>query len=234
MYKPKQGDDTHAGVVSIFIHKQKGITDLPSVWKGAAVEKLVIEHFEDSLRKHECFNERKIRELPKGVEGRLPEIGCGARLTYAPRTIEACGVDISMKMAGHFIKNHPHTQMVVADAKALPFHKKFFNVVVMNTVIHHLVGKTPGESLDKIAIALREVRCILKSSGMVLIIELLARNYAFSLLMFYATTLCAKLGIEIDLLDINSRVVTFFLTDAVLRQVTSKIGFTTEELESSY
>lgn len=198
------------------------------------MEKLVIEHFEDGIRKREYVNERKTRELPKGVEGRLLEIGCGARLTYAPRAAEACGVDISMEMARHFTRNHPHTQIVVADAKALPFHRKSFNVVVMNTVIHHLVGKTPGESLNKIAIALREVRRILESSGMVLIIEILARSYAFSLLMFYTTMLCAKLGIEIDPLDIHSKVVTFFLTDAALKQIASKVGFAIEELESSY
>ncbi len=198
------------------------------------MEKLVIEHFEDRIRKHEYVNERMIRELPKGVEGRLLEIGCGARLTYAPRATEACGVDISMEMARHFTKNHPHTQMVVADAKALPFHKKSFNVVVMNTVIHHLVGKTPGESLNKIAIALREVKRILESSGIVLIIELVARSYAFSLLMFYTTMLCAKLGIEIDLLDIQAKVVTFFLTDAVLKQIASKVGFAIEESESAF
>jgi len=61
-----------------------------------------------------------------------------------------------------------------------------------------------------------------------LIRELLVGSYLFSLIMFYFTLLCAKLGIEINLLDIHSRVITFFLTEKEFKKISSENGFEIE------
>ncbi|MFW9890050.1 MAG: class I SAM-dependent methyltransferase [Candidatus Thorarchaeota archaeon] len=195
------------------------------------MERLVIEHFEDRIEKQEYIGQREMKPLPDHLEGRLLEVGCGARLTYAPMNSEVCGIDISLKMARYFTKNHPIAQMVVADARALPFRKGSFDIAVMNKVLHHLVGRTPHESLHNATNALNEVKRILRHTGTLLLIELVSRSFLFSLVIFYTTLLCAKLGIDIDLLDIHSGVVTFFYTDAALKQISSIAGFTIKESE---
>lgn len=196
------------------------------------MERLVIEHFEDRIEKQEYIGKREMKPLPDNLEGRLLEIGCGSRLTYAPRNGEACGIDISLEMARHFTKNNPFVHMVLADAKLLPFQNGSFDIVVMNTVLHHLVGGTPRKSMHNATYALNEVKRILRHSGELLILELVSRSFIFSLIMFYTTLLCAKLGIDIDLFDIHSGVVTFFFTNDALKHISSKAGFAIKESES--
>jgi ubiquinone/menaquinone biosynthesis C-methylase UbiE len=197
------------------------------------MERLVIEHFEDRIDKQEYIGKRELKPLPEHLEGRLLEIGCGARLTYAPVNGEAFGIDISLKMARHFTVNHPSAHVAVADARALPFREGSFNIVVMNSVLHHLVGKTHYESLQNVSSALKEVKRVLEPTGALLVKELVSRSYIISLVMFYTTLLCAKFGIDIDLLDIHSGVVTFFFTDAALRRISSNVGFILRESEST-
>jgi len=197
------------------------------------MERYVIEHFEDRIRKKEYLNKQEERELPEGAEGRLLEIGCGARLTYVPKTDEVCGIDISFEMARHFSRNNPDAQIIVGDARALPFRNESFHVIVMNMVIHHLVGRTPQKSAHNALINLKESKRILEKTGLVFIIELLARNYLFTLLMFYVTVLLAKLGININFLDIHSKVVTFFHTDRGFRKIATDAGFTIRNSEKS-
>jgi hypothetical protein len=46
-----------------------------------------------------------------------------------------------------------------------------------------------------------------------------AANIVFSLLMFYITLLCSKIGIQFQQLDIHSGVITYFLTEKQFKNI---------------
>jgi len=193
------------------------------------MENVVIEHFRERVRRGEYAPAlREVKSLPERLEGRLLEVGCGAGLTYLPGRLEVCGVDITPEMIRLFEKLYPDAHAIIGDAKALPFRRASFNVIVSNELLHHLVGSSVKKCKDNVKKAMGEMKRVLKSDGVLLIRELLVGSYLFSLIMFYFTLLCAKLGIEINLLDIHSRVITFFLTEKEFKKISSENGFEIE------
>jgi len=197
------------------------------------MEDLVIEHFRERIRRGEYTPAlREMKSLPERLEGRLLEVGCGARLTYLPGELEVYGVDFTPEMIRLFKKSYSEAHAIIGDVKTLPLKGASFNVIVSNELLHHLAGSSPAKCKDNMKAAMGEMKRVLKSDGLLLIIERLARSHLFSLIMFYSTLLCSKLGIEINLLDIHSKVVTFFLTEKELEKISSVNGFKMKEVES--
>jgi hypothetical protein len=123
-------------------------------------------------------------------------------------------IDIQSRTLREFRRHHPDTEeVVVCDARSLPFRDSVFNNVATTDVLHHLVGSRPLYSRNNVKAVLRGIRRIMDSRGMLLINEQIARIQLFRCLMFYVTLLCAELGIEVNFFDIHSRVVAYFMTD---------------------
>jgi ubiquinone/menaquinone biosynthesis C-methylase UbiE len=196
------------------------------------MKETVIEHFATRLKKGEYQGPRLLKHLPAVPSGKLLEIGCGTRLTYDPEERDVFAVDIVLDMARQFHHENPNAHMILADAGSLPFKDDSFDVIVANTVLHHLVGNTPKESYYRITTGIKEIERTLLASGKVLIMELVPKYYLLSLLMFYVTRLCAILGVDIDLLDIHSNVITYFLPEATLIDLFGKMGFCAKRIEA--
>ena len=183
------------------------------------------EHFKERLFEYE--RERETRPLPNNMHGNLLEIGAGVRLTFSSQDSEIYVLDITAEMMKEISKHH-QVHAICADAKQVPFKEDSFDIIVSNALLHHLVGRTPTECKTNIERVIKETKRMLTPKGSLFIKELLARNYVFSLIMFYVTFLCAKFGIEIDALDIHSKVITFFLTEKDLNKILTKNGFKIE------
>lgn len=195
------------------------------------MEKVVIEHFKRRLQEGE-YVEREMKLLPKNLKGKLLEVGCGTGFTYYSEKVEMYGIDITPEMVKLLKKSYPKAHAILGNVKMLPFKKEIFDVLTSNMLLHHLVGSNPQECKRNIKAAMREMKYVLKSHGILLIREVLARNYLFSLIMFYVTSLCSKFGIEINSLDIRSKVITFFLTEKDFKTVSLENGFKIKEIES--
>lgn len=196
------------------------------------MEKLVIEHFRERLQKGEYISRKKIELLPINLKGKLLEVGCGTRFTYFSEKLEMYGVDITPEMVKLHKKLHPKSHSIIGDVRSLPFKGEVFDIVVSNGLLHHLVGSSPGNCKRNIEASIREIRHVLNPRGILLIVELLVRNYLLSLFMFYVTFLCAKFGIEINSLDIHSKVTTFYLPEKDLKKILEENNFKINETQS--
>jgi len=165
------------------------------------MEKIVIEHFKE--RVEEYTQERDLMPFPIDFEGRVLEVGCGARPSYSIENIDFYGIDITPAMIRAFRENYPFTPLIICDVKLLPFKLNSFQLVVANTVLHHLVPDNPSQCVHNVRCAISEVNRVLSSESIFLIKELLAKNCLYTLIMYYVTLFCAKHNIDINFLDIH-------------------------------
>lgn len=190
------------------------------------MENLVRRHFQERIKKGEYLVREKMILLPKvqNSKGKLLDVGCGATPTYSKSEFEIYGVDITPQMAKMFQKSNREACVVIADAKALPFQEGKFDIVIANALLHHLVSNNPRKCKHNIRTAIKEMKSVLKPNGIISVRELIVKNKLFSLVMFYVTFLCSKLNIEMELFDIHSSVVTFFLARDQSKKLFKKMG----------
>jgi len=192
---------------------------------------VVREHFRERIRDYLL---RKPEAFPVSFEGpgNLLEVGCGARFSFHVEGLEKYGLDITPTMIRSFQKRNPEAHAIIGDVMSLPCKEGTFRVIVSNVLLHHLVGKSPEICQTNIKIALKEMKRALEPEGFVIIKELITRNYVFSLLLFYVTLLCAKVGVELTYFDIRAKVVTFFADEKTFVKIASEVGFKVHKLRS--
>ena len=191
------------------------------------LEKTVIKHFKENVE--EYAEERESIPFPIDFDGRVLEVGCGARPSYSIEDIDFYGVDITEDMIRAFREEYPSSNLIVCDVMFLPFMPSSFQLIISNALLHHLIGDTPSACINNIEKAIREIKMTMSSDSILIIKELLASNYIYALVMYYVTLACAKLNIEIEKLDIHSNVVTYFLTKKKLISILHENGFKIEK-----
>jgi len=197
------------------------------------MQKSVIEHFTEKFQRG-YYETKEVRALPIALsKGKLLEVGCGARFTYSCQKLERYAIDIQDDFVKLLKARHPIANALIADVKSLPFQKASFNIIVANVLLHHLVSKTANLCEENMNDAIKAMQDILEPNGYILIREKLPRNYLLCLAIFYATLVCAKLKLEIPLLEIRSKVVTFFPTEQQLKNLCSRNGFHIKKLHST-
>ena len=87
-----------------------------------------------------------------------------------------------------------------------------------------------GKCIDNIKQSISEINMTLNPKGIILIQEYLSRNYLYTLIMYYFTLFCAKLNIEINSLDIHSKVIIYPLTKKKLISLIKENGFQIKEI----
>jgi len=204
------------------------------------LDRLVLTHFRDRLETGEYSTARHLASAQARtikepcIHGRYLELGCGTQVSCdtSGNDVEVYAIDIQARTVREFRRHHPDAEeVIVCDARSLPFRDSVFNNVASTDVLHHLVGSRPLISRNNVEAVLRETRRIMDSGGMLWINEQIARNRLFRHVMFYVTLLCAQLRVEVNFFDIHSRVVAYFMTEEELTILLCYNGFTLSEKE---
>jgi len=166
------------------------------------------------------------------------DVGCGAGvftdlLVSKYPTVRAYGLDSSI---GMLARNVPATgkSLVLGDAKALPFRTGSFDLINLDTVMHHLVDFEGYQStLGAIEHFMTSLRGLLKPGGFVIVREIyhefVLRENLGTRLMYELSTLrlpgmVAKLLKRLGLTTANAGVC--FLTRKQWRAVFRQTGYT--------
>ena len=194
------------------------------------MEKIVRNHFKDRVRVGEYIQERELMSFPIDFEGRVLEVGCGARPSYSIDNIDFYGADVTPAMIRVFRENYPSATLTLCDVKFLPFRQNSYQVTVAHDLLHHLIGNNPSICVHNVRSAISEFDRVLSSEGVFIIKEYLPKNYLYTLIMYYVTLFCAKYNIEINSLDIHSKVITYFLTKKKIISLLKENGFHIDEI----
>lgn len=79
-----------------------------------------------------------MKSLPKGLEGRILEVRCGARLTFFSRELEVYGANITPEMIKLFKISYSKEHVIIGDIKMLPFKEESFDIIVSTSLLHHV------------------------------------------------------------------------------------------------
>jgi len=107
--------------------------------------------------------------------------------------------------------------LVGGNALSLPFAESEFDYVVAKNLLHHLVGKTRGESkrfAQRVAIELRRV---VKSGGYIIIVEQYHQYRLCAAILFYLTLLLSLGSFHLEALGIRPKIIVSFLTPSEIR-----------------
>lgn len=109
-----------------------------------------------------------------------------------------------------------------------------FDVVMMRDVLHHLIGRSWGQSRANQALAIRELFRVVKPGGVVLIQEQVNR-YAWACRLIYSLSrLASALRLHIDRFEITPHTVIAYLTRGQLRALLAQHVPAMEWLANEY
>jgi len=123
------------------------------------MEKLVIKHFTERVEVYAL--ERELPLFPTDVDGRVLEVGCGARPSYSIHNIDFYGVDITPDMLRTFREDYPSATLIICDVKFLPFNPNSFQLIISNMLLHHLIGNNPSLCIDNVERTFCEIKRLL-------------------------------------------------------------------------
>ena len=78
--------------------------------------------------------------------------------------------------------------------------------------MHHLVGRTRGESKAFVKRAIDELLRVCKDEGYILILDQYNKNKCFSFILFYLTLFLSISGIRVQYFGLGKNVIVSFLT----------------------
>lgn len=137
----------------------------------------------------------KIEYLSKKTRDgdRVLDVGCGsgAFLEYVLEKTPASkgyGIDISSGMLPD--NAGKKSGYILGDAQSIPFKESSFDTVHLDTVLHHVVGRTRAEYKRQVIAVLGEIRRVLKPGGDLVLTERVQRgrflrDVHLSLAIFY-------------------------------------------------
>ncbi|MFH8038995.1 MAG: class I SAM-dependent methyltransferase [Candidatus Aenigmatarchaeota archaeon] len=212
-------------------------------------EDKIISHFSKYWLKRENklkFFDRKDYKLLqfieniKRIEGNkkleILDVGCGTGNTleninkYFPGN-NLYGIDITASLIDYAKKlRSPNIRFEVGSVLNIPFKECKFDVLLLENVLHHIVGPTRNISKQLMKDAIKECIRVLKKPGYILIDECLVRSRFDSYILFYLTQIYSKinfLNIEISSLEICEEIIVSFLTQAEFIEILESSGFIT-------
>lgn len=177
----------------------------------------VVEHFSKMKRYTNRRSPRLYCPSRKSTY-RVLEIGCGANFSFDTCS-EKFSIDITRDLIKKMKKMYPEVNLVLGDARYLPFKEKSFDTVGAVFVLHHLVGRTISTCKDNVKKCISEANRVTTNKGQFIVLEHLSLNKTYSNIMFLTTLLLAKLNLNIKYLDIQERVVTYYLDEKTLNNL---------------
>ena len=152
--------------------------------------------------------------------------GSGRLLEYLLRNgfrAKVYGVDICKELLISGKRKYTKdVNLVLADAKRLPFKDASFHSVACRGLLHHLVGRSPERNVMQ---ALKEAARVLNDEGIIFIDEECWKYKIQSRILFLILYILARLNISIPYFEIHARIVVYFLTPDELHSLLVNSGF---------
>jgi len=144
-------------------------------------DKNVYDYTEKHLGNYRTICERRLDEIAvffsPGEELRVLDVGCGAStfsdllMTRFPKATVVC-LDFSLPMLTAS-RTSPRKQLVAADCTQLPFQKRVFDLVNVDTLMHHLVSQEGyNRTIQRIAGFLAQVDQVVRPGGLIAVREI--------------------------------------------------------------
>lgn len=181
------------------------------------------QHF---TKRSEVYATWKSPNLTRNVinEDKILEIGCGAKFSFDCDCSEKYGIDVTPTLIKKLRQQDRNINLILADARYLPFKNKTFGSVGAVFVLHHLVANTVQICKCNVEKGLKEMSRVLKDDGQICILEHLSKNDFLSNVMFFTTYILSKTGFQANYLDIHDGVVTYFLSEKTFNGLAKKSG----------
>lgn len=183
----------------------------------------VTEHFSKRIMTYTNWKSPMLYCSCKKSINRVLEIGCGAKFSFDTNS-EKFGIDVTRVLLKKMREKNPDINLVMADARYLPFKNKTFDVAGAVFVLHHLVGRTISICKNNVKKCIQEVYRVTTADGQFMVLEHLSLNKIYSATFFLTTYLLANLGLNVEFLDIREKVVTYYLDENTLRNLAQKFS----------
>jgi SAM-dependent methyltransferase len=182
--------------------------------------------------------------IPKDRRLRFLDVGCGdssfiKALSVAGVEADFLATDLSFNMIVKSISNlkgyhHQHdVDLVVADAFELPLKESLrFDIIHIDSVLHHLIGRTRGESERLAERIIDKLARRLSDRGLLIVEEVFYDSYAISnltsFLIFYGLKIINFLHLDLSFTrDIRPGLEVNFFDEKRLVNMLGKHGFLT-------
>ena len=114
--------------------------------------------------------------------------------------------------------------LIGGNALDLPFTDCSFDWVVIKNLLHHLVGRTRGESKANAKHAIEELIRVAKDGGYIIILDQYNKHRVFSSVIFYLTLFFSVFGISFKSFGWGKNVIVSFLTPYETRGLLTGAG----------
>lgn len=136
-------------------------------------------------------------------------------------TPDVYGVDVSREfLRGGKTRHSRNLNLILADARNLPFRKESFNGVASRTVLAYIVGIPPKRNISQ---TFREVARVLKLGGVIFVDEQCVKYRAQSRIIFLLSYVLESLKISVPFF--GTGIVALFLTPRELMSLLAGSGF---------
>lgn len=106
----------------------------------------------------------------------------------------------------------------------LPIRDNSFDYVIVEDVLHHLIGSTRAHSKQNVINALNEMQRVVKNSGYIIIDEEYNYHKQFSTILFHITKQFSKWNIQCKYFYIHKDIIVSFLTPTELTKMLTNIN----------
>ncbi len=192
----------------------------------------VQEHFSKKVTQYVNTKKRSLH-IDGLITERILEVGCGAKFTFE-NAEEKYGIDITPELLREMKRQNADVNVILADARYLPFKQGVFSAVVAIFVLHHLVTETASICRLNAQRSMFEMSRTLSNAGSLVILEHVSQNKLFSYVMYYVTLIFAKANLDFDFLDIHEKVITYYFDKSALEKMGVVAGLQPHIVQSKY
>lgn len=171
------------------------------------IDRSVLKYFKSDIGVWRTLHTiKKVEELECNL---LLEVGVGSHFSVKNKGYMV-GIDISAELL--WKNTTPFGLVICADTCFLPFRSDIFQIIVSRFLLHHLIGTTPKNTERNIEAMLRESRRVLQRKGKMLIEEWCVHTPLESKILFYITKIFSRLGISLNMFELEPNLIIYFLT----------------------
>ncbi len=197
--------------------------------KGKAMKNLesdkIIEHFskssENYLYRKGYFHLEHDPLIIKFIDdtcnsdSKILEVGGGNGYMLDLIENETSAKDLyNIELAFNVYKNQMNEKicLIGGDVLRLPFKSDCLDYIIIKNVFHHLVGNTRKKSKENVAIAIKELKRVVKNDGYIIVLEQYNYYTIFASIIFYITLILSRFNISLEMFQLRNSVIVSFLT----------------------